>query len=197
MSTTDTIIISETRNGSASAHNAFACADEADFIRRVQATVDLARGEDSIETLDQALAYLDERHAQRTEVITLDDYRSDVQDDAVIKEARRIGWTTPEEDAYNAAATEFGTVEHDGRILALTQQAYCDAYGTEGEVSYYARAINDAGDIYKVRWDTTADWDARCAAVQAEMQAGEDITDHLDDESDACDWDSPAEIWAA
>ena len=197
MSTTDTIIISETRNGSASAHNAFACADEADFIRRAQATVALARGEDSIETLDQALAYLDERHAQRTEVITLDDYRSDGQDSTVIKEARRIGWTTPEEDAYNAAEAEFGTVEHDGRILALTQQAYCDAYGTEGGVSYYARAINDAGDIYKVRWDTTADWDARCAAVQAEMQAGEDITDHLDDESDACDWGSPAEIWAA
>lgn len=176
----------------------------------------------------------------------------------------------PESDqdafAHRVAAKKFGTVEHDGRTLALTQQAYCDAYGTDGTVCYYASAVDDEGGTYKVRWDTTADWDAQCAAATAEhrwdghtigidaardqfsgdvelghfvsfwtsedgqcslpmswgshavahdaeaearaegMTQGLDDgsysvelvvsghTDTLDDESDACDWESPAEI---
>lgn len=187
------IIIIETRDGAASAHNAFACADKAEFVAKTRAAA--TRSDAEIETAEQAIDYLDERHAQSTEIITLDDYRSYLQDDAVRAVGKKIGWTTPEEDAYAAALSENnGTVEHNGRTLALTQPAYCDAYGTDGEVCYYASAIDDNGGTYKVRWDTTADWDARCAAVQAEMQAGEDITDPLDDESDACDWDSPVEI---
>lgn len=90
---------------------------------------------------------------------------------------------------YQAAAAKYGTVEHNGQALALTQQAYINNHGTDGGVRYYAKAIDAEGGEYLVAWDTTAAWDARCATA-------EETGDALDDESDACDWDAPAAITA-
>ena len=93
---------------------------------------------------------------------------------------------------YQSAAAEFGTVEHNGMTLALTQQAYVNNYGTDGAVRYYAAAIDTDGNDYRVEWDTTARWDAAEAAHKADPENN----DAPEDESLACDWDSPAEITA-
>ena len=76
---------------------------------------------------------------------------------------------------------DFGTVAWNGNTLRLQQQAYCDNYGTDGAVRYYAHAIDENGNCYRVAWDTTAAWDAR-------------EPEEANDESDACDWDNPVEI---
>ena len=91
--------------------------------------------------------------------------------------------------AKQALADKFGTVDHSGVELALTQDAYVENHGTDGGVRYYAKAVDAAGNEYLVAWDTTALWDERCANA-------EETGDHLDDESAACDWAAPAEIKA-
>lgn len=94
---------------------------------------------------------------------------------------------------HQAAAAKFGTVEtSDGTTLALTQQAYADNHGTDGGVRYYAGAIDEDGNAYRVSWDTTAAWDAREAAYRADPENAAPA----EDESDACDWSAPAEIVA-
>ena len=90
---------------------------------------------------------------------------------------------------YQDAAAKFGTVDHNGATLAITQVAYMDNYGTDGGVRYYAKAIDAEGDAYLVAWDTTVAWDERCATAA-------ETGDALDDESDACDWGAPASIKA-
>ena len=63
------------------------------------------------------------------------------------------------------AETEFGTVEHNGEKLWLTQQAYVTYGGT-----YQAAAIDSEGNDYTVTWDTVEGWE------------------QCEDESEACDW---------
>lgn len=84
---------------------------------------------------------------------------------------------------------DFGTVAHDGKTLILTEQAYMDNYGTNGAVRYYAHAVDYDGNIYRIAWDTTAAWDDECEKAKNGEYSG-----YLDDESNACDWDNPAEI---
>ena len=91
---------------------------------------------------------------------------------------------------FNDAASEFGTVEHNGVELALTQQAYVN--GTDGAVRYYAAAIDTDGNDYRVEWDTTARWDAAEAAYKTDPANN----DAPEDESLACDWNNPVEITA-
>jgi len=80
-------------------------------------------------------------------------------------------------------AERYGTVEHDGATLVLTQDAYAD--GTYDDPYYSAHAVDADGNMYKVRWETTLEWDAQ----QEAFREG-----HLDDdagfieEEDACDW---------
>ena len=93
---------------------------------------------------------------------------------------------------YQAAAAKFGTVTHEGVELALSQQAYADNYGTDGGVRYFAKAIDVDGNEYRVSWDTTAAWDANEAAYQADPESNTPN----EDESEACDWTSPAEVVA-
>lgn len=76
---------------------------------------------------------------------------------------------------------DYGRVEHKGKTLTLMQDAYCDNYGTDGGVRYYASARDAAGNIYRIAWDTTAEWDD----MDPEDQ---------DDESNACAWDNPASV---
>jgi hypothetical protein len=71
---------------------------------------------------------------------------------------------------------DFGNVDFEGITYTLTQDAYCDNYGTDGGVRYYAHAVDGAGNKYLLAWDTTQAW----------MDA-----EDCDDESNACDWSSP------
>lgn len=82
-------------------------------------------------------------------------------------------------------SNQYGTVTHSGKTLTLTQQAYVSNNGTDGGVRYYAAAIDADGNEYMVAWDTTPAWDERLAA--------NDESDSFD-ESEACDWDTPADI---
>ena len=56
-------------------------------------------------------------------------------------------------------AADYGTVTFNGVLYTLTQDAYCDNYGTDGGVRYYAHATDAAGNKYRVAWDTTIEWD--------------------------------------
>lgn len=98
---TDTrIIITETPNGLGFVKNAFRCNDEADFIARICEAA--LRSDDNIDTVKDALRFLDERHAQKTEIITKADFdkiAADSWDTAVLKEAEKLGWyEAPSED---------------------------------------------------------------------------------------------------
>jgi hypothetical protein len=84
---------------------------------------------------------------------------------------------------------KYGTVEFGGRIYILTQQAYCDNYGTDGGVRYYAHAVakNDADtNKYKVVWATTDEWDNH--------QKNDETCSFCEDESNACNWDNPIDV---
>jgi hypothetical protein len=64
----------------------------------------------------------------------------------------------------------FGTVEHNGKTLTITQQPYIT--GTS-EYSYYqAVAEDDEENEYLVSWEITHENPSEC-----------------DDESNMCDWD--------
>lgn len=89
-------IVTETPNGRASVKNAFICTDDADFISRInQAAI---RGGEWIETVEQAIQYLDERHAQRTQIVTRADFDAlteDSWDRVVLEKAEFLGWYEP------------------------------------------------------------------------------------------------------
>lgn len=107
------------------------------------------------------------------------------------------------------------TVKFEGKTFFLEQQAYPDNYGTDGGVRYYAAAIDENGERYKVVWDTLEQWDNGNEVAQLEAQLEdprhftdeeiqktkdrlEEIGDNYipnDDESGACDWDSPVNVY--
>jgi YHS domain-containing protein len=107
------------------------------------------------------------------------------------------------------------TVEYEGKTYYLAQQAYCENYGTDGEVRYYADAVDENGEQYKVVWDTTVAWDNgnEVAAIEMKLKDRRYFTDEevakmedrlkeigdnyadIEDESGACDWDSPANVY--
>lgn len=93
-------IVTETKNGAGSVTSAFWCASDADFISRISELS--SRGDDQIDTVEQALSYLDERHAQRTEILTkaeFDAQGADAFSLKVLKIAERAGWyEEPSED---------------------------------------------------------------------------------------------------
>ncbi len=72
--------------------------------------------------------------------------------------------------------TNFGTVQHAGKTLNLTQNAFLDCDGSNnGERYYSAGAVDADGNEYKVRWEIYDGFDG-------------------DDESNACDWENPSLI---
>lgn len=75
----------------------------------------------------------------------------------------------------------YGTVKHNGVIIYLTQVAFCFNDGI-----YAAAGKDAAGNVYEVRWYTTQAWDDACEAAK-----NGDITGFAEDDSNACDWDSP------
>ncbi len=109
---------------------------------------------------------------------------------------------------YAEAKKQYGTVTLKGLTVALTDNAQVDNCGTNPtRVCYYAPAIDRAGNPYKVRWETTKEWDEAVEVGYLEAQddlAGEDQA-RLDilrekclpdcgDEGNACDWDNPVAI---
>ena len=83
--------------------------------------------------------------------------------------------------------TEYGDITmNDGTIVHLTEAAEAGNYHGYGDVSirYSARGVDGSGNVYRVKWDTTEDWDAKIA----------DGYEPNGDYEDACDWDSPTEV---
>jgi hypothetical protein len=81
----------------------------------------------------------------------------------------------------------YGNVSVDGKLIHLTENAYADNYGTDGEVRYYAHGRDDQGNEYLVSWETTAAWDAQEEAARADP---DNFVPTLEEES-ACDWGAP------
>ena len=87
---------------------------------------------------------------------------------------------------------DYGTVEFEGKTYTLTQDAYAENYGTDGAVRYYAAAVDADGNEYLVTWETTEQWDE----AQEEYKETSEVNGYIEDESNACDWDSPIEVIA-
>ncbi len=104
------IIISERRNGSACAHSAFACTNEDDFVARIRAAQLQHRSDEPlVETAEQALAYLNERHAQATTIITEEEFRSTLGwDRVVLTQAENLGWVPTAEEIIEKNADVLG-----------------------------------------------------------------------------------------
>lgn len=88
-------------------------------------------------------------------------------------------WTHHKED--QAMTRDYGTVTWQGQTLRLTDDPQADNY--QETIAYYGHAIDDAGNRYRVRWDITDAWASR-----------EPTEDAYEDESNACEWDRPADV---
>ena len=84
----------------------------------------------------------------------------------------------------------YGTVTFEGKVYTLTEQAEAANYGTDGEVRYYANAVDADGERYKVAWETTEAWNE---ATEDYKTTGE-VNGLIEDESNACDWDNPVDV---
>jgi len=80
-------------------------------------------------------------------------------------------------------STEYGTIEHNGETLYLTQQAY-SCNGANGSIVYRADAIDCYGNDYRIMWEPFPEWIAALAVNDA----------WCDDESNACDWAHPESV---
>ena len=107
----------------------------------------------------------------------------------------------------------WGYVEmNDGTVLALTENAVPENYGTNGLVRYYCPAESEDGRKFMVAWDTCEQWNLSEELAQLEQDASwreldadekermaelEEMgvdSSWLDDEQNACDWEDPVEI---
>jgi hypothetical protein len=70
----------------------------------------------------------------------------------------------------------YGSVTFDGKTYNLTQDAYINNY--LDRACYFASATGDDGETYRVRWE-----------IRDEFEQMSN-----DDESEACDWDNPADV---
>ena len=97
--TTESFIVAERPNGRATTKSAYRCHGEADFIGRIN---ELAiRSGEQFDTVKACLEYLDDRYAQRTTIITRQEFEDDgpdAFDQAVLDQAEALGWYTPPED---------------------------------------------------------------------------------------------------
>ena len=83
--------------------------------------------------------------------------------------------------SINDLEKKFGSVEFEGAKYILIQDAYLSNEGGYGDAAYFADAIKvgdtpDDGDVslYTVEWDI--------------------VNKEAEDEADACDWDTPADV---
>lgn len=83
--------------------------------------------------------------------------------------------------SINDMEKKFGSVEFEGAKYILIQDAYLSNRDAYGDAAYFANAVK-AGDtpdngyvpVYTVEWGI--------------------INPETEDEADACDWDSPADV---
>lgn len=75
-------------------------------------------------------------------------------------------------------------VTPEGVIVTLSQDAYPD--GTNEEPYYRASGTDADGNDYRVRWETTAEWDEQQTAYRNGTLTEDDVEIA---EEDACDWD--------
>ncbi|ALX50486.1 hypothetical protein AOX59_18965 [Lentibacillus amyloliquefaciens] len=75
------------------------------------------------------------------------------------------------------AKNENGSVKENETEIAISQQPYIDGPADEKPI-YRALGIDQEGNEYEVKWEVVDYWQA------------------LEDESEMCDWDSPAEVEA-
>ena len=88
------LIVIETRNGSRSPRNVFTVADHEDYIQRIRDSHTRSDGVDEILTLDDAIAFEDECHAQQTQIIDQAEYESiEGWPTKVDEVAEWLGWT--------------------------------------------------------------------------------------------------------
>jgi hypothetical protein len=88
--------------------------------------------------------------------------------------------------------SDWGHIMDGHTIIVLTQQPYANNYGTDGGIRYYASGEDTAGNHYLVAWDTCREWDEAGDTYKA--SGYDDMPSILDDESNACAWETPAEI---
>lgn len=86
-------IVVEQRNGCAFPYNAFVCNDERDFVDRINASAIKTGIIEDLRTVDACVAWLDERHAQRTFIVSEAEYRERGTISVMIERAaHRLGW---------------------------------------------------------------------------------------------------------
>lgn len=81
------------------------------------------------------------------------------------------------------------TDKKTGIIVRLIEDAYC-----VNNNSYEARAEDDNGNHYIVRWVTVDGWEDHVYNWDTGQCAVDGCLGSCEDESNACDWDSPIEI---
>lgn len=74
------------------------------------------------------------------------------------------------------------TVNFEGKKITLIQDAYLD--GTHKAPRYQAAGVDVAGNEVIVKWEIFEHW----------LNEDGSLNGELEDESDACDWDNPAEV---
>jgi len=120
-----------------------------------------------------------------------------------------------------ALEKQFGSIDFEGKKYFLTEIAYVNNYGTNGEVRYYADAIDAEGKEYRITWETSEEYDKACELMHletsltdfrgcldegeelrkkeieeriAELEAEDVRSFYCEDESNACDWDYPMSV---
>jgi hypothetical protein len=73
-------------------------------------------------------------------------------------------------EVYYISESVNGAVSYGSKTYALIEQPLVENYGTDGEVRFYANAIDLNGELHDVTWETLEDYDSW---------------------EDACDWEKP------
>ena len=116
---------------------------------------------------------------------------------------------------FETMSKKYSTVEFEGKTYALTQDAFVDNYGTNGDVCYRAMAIDEQGNKYNVIWYLDEAYEKNGKDYNRYIKLT-DLSEHQpldddeqsefdtliddgqpspnEDESNACDWDEPAHI---
>lgn len=75
-------------------------------------------------------------------------------------------------------------ITFEGKTYTLVQPAYVGADGR-----YYAAAVDDNGNEYRITWETTDAWKEAQERLRETGEAGITV-----DESHACDWGNPVKV---
>lgn len=87
----------------------------------------------------------------------------------------------------------YGTVTYEGKEYRLMQYPYIA--GAIENPHYLANAINSEGKEYEVEWELNKDTKEAYNEIEIQKELGE-IPNYslVEDESSACDWDTPVDV---